>query len=75
MALTNYGELKTAVATRLVRSNLTSQIVDFIAIAHFKMMRGEWHGPMGPRRTIPALRLQDMLESATLTPSTAIAMA
>ncbi len=69
MALTNYGELKTAVATRLVRSNLTSQIVDFIAIAHFKMMRGEWHGPMGPRRTIPALRLQDMLESATLTPS------
>lgn len=34
MAITNYGELKTAVAARAVRSDLTSLIPDFIRRAH-----------------------------------------
>lgn len=33
MALTTYSELQTAIATRLVRTDLTSQIVDFITLA------------------------------------------
>jgi len=69
MALTNYGTLKTAIASRLSRSNMTSLIPDFVAIAHFKMMRGESHGFGDPRRSIPSLRIQDMLTSVTLTPS------
>lgn len=39
MALTNYSDLKTAVATWLSRSDLTSSIPDFITLAHRKLMR------------------------------------
>lgn len=39
MALTNYSELKTAVANYLGRSDLTSQIVDFINLAETRLAR------------------------------------
>ena len=39
MALTNYGELKTAIAAWLNKSNLTSVIPDFIAMAELDMRR------------------------------------
>jgi hypothetical protein len=39
MALTNYGELKTAIASWLNKSNLTSVIPDFIALAELDMRR------------------------------------
>ena len=39
MALATYSDLKTAVATWLARSDLTSQIPDFITICHDKLMR------------------------------------
>ena len=39
MALTNYGELKTAVAAWLNKSNLTAVIPDFIALAEVDMRR------------------------------------
>jgi len=61
MGLSNYGQLKTAVAARLSRSNMTSLIPDFIGIAHFKMMRGDYDLGM------PALRMSDMLTTSTLT--------
>ena len=64
MALTNYGELKTALATRLSRSDLTAEIPDFITIARAKMMLGDY------ANDIPAVRIDDMLtvdESITLT--------
>lgn len=61
MALTNYGTLKTAIATRLSRSNMTALIPDFVTVAHFKMMRGDRGNQM------PALRIDDMLTEASLT--------
>jgi len=39
MALTTYAELKTAIATRLSRADLTSEIVDFITIAEKRLNR------------------------------------
>jgi hypothetical protein len=60
MALTNYGTLKTAIATRLSRSNMTALIPDFITITHSKMMRGDIAAQM------PALRIDDMLEEDDL---------
>lgn len=39
MALATYADLKTAVATWLSRSDLTTAIPDFIALAHNKLMR------------------------------------
>lgn len=39
MAISNYGELKTAVAARAVRSDLTSLIPDFIRRAHDLIVR------------------------------------
>jgi hypothetical protein len=39
MALTNYGELKTAVAAWLNKSNLTTVIPDFIALAEIDIRR------------------------------------
>ena len=39
MALAQYSDLKTAVATFLSRSDLTSNIPDFITLAHYKLMR------------------------------------
>lgn len=61
MALTTYAELKTAVATRLSRSNMTTLIPDFITIAHAKMMRGDKGNRM------PGVRIDDMLTEADLT--------
>lgn len=39
MAITNYSELKTAVANSLARTDLTSQIPDFIALAEARLSR------------------------------------
>lgn len=39
MALATYSDLKTAVATWLSRADLTSNIPDFITLAHNKLMR------------------------------------
>lgn len=63
MPITNFGSLKTAVATRLARSNMTALIPDFVAIAHDKMMLGD------PAQDVPPLRFADMLTETTLTPS------
>lgn len=59
MALSNYGELKTAIATRLARSNMTALIPDFITIARAKMMLGD------KGNGIPAVRIDDMLTTET----------
>lgn len=61
MALTNYGELKTAIATRLSRSDLTSEIDDYITLARAKMLLGDY------ANNIPAVRVDDMLETETVT--------
>lgn len=39
MALTNYGELKTTVASWLARSDLTTVIPDFVFLAHKQLQR------------------------------------
>ncbi len=51
MAITNYGELKTAVANWLARSNLTGQIPDFISLAEEKIENGDMLVGMQPLRT------------------------
>ena len=67
MAITNFGTLKTAVATRLSRSNMTALIPDFITIAQAKMMNGDpGTDPRGHRADLPPLRVTDMLASETL---------
>lgn len=63
MTVTTYATLKTAVATRLARSNMTSLIADFISIAHDKMMRGD------EVDQVPPLRISDMLTATDLTPA------
>lgn len=68
MSFSNYGELKTAVAARLSRSNMTSLLPDFIAIAHRTMMRGRKEVRTG-QWIVPPLRIRDMLETAQLTPA------
>ena len=64
MAFDNYGELKTAIATRLSRSDMTSQIPDFITLARDRLILGdEGNG-------IPPVRIDEMLtkdESLALT--------
>lgn len=57
MALTNYSDLKTTVANYLARSDLTSQIPDFIRLAENRLRR--------------ELRIRQMLKvvTATMTPS------
>ena len=60
MALTNYGELKTAIATRLSRSDLTAEIPDFITIARSKMIIGD------KGNDIQAVRIDDMLQTETI---------
>lgn len=57
MAITNYSELKTTIANWLDRSDLTTVIPDFIAIAEAKMHRGNGE--------INGLRLRDMEQAAT----------
>jgi hypothetical protein len=51
MALANYSDLKTAVANYLGRSDLTSQIPDFISLAEIRLNRN--------------LRIRQMLQNAT----------
>lgn len=51
MALTNYSDLKTSVANYLGRSDLTSQIPDFISLAEIRLNR--------------SLRIRQMLETVT----------
>jgi hypothetical protein len=51
MALANYSDLKTTVANYLGRSDLTSQIPDFISLAEIRLNR--------------ALRIRQMLQTAT----------
>lgn len=51
MALTNYSDLKTTVANYLGRSDLTSQIPDFISLAETRLNR--------------TLRIRQMLKTAT----------
>lgn len=53
MALTNYSDLKTTVANYLGRSDLTSQIPDFISLAEIRLSR--------------ELRIRQMLKTATAT--------
>lgn len=53
MALTTYSELKTSVANYLGRSDLTSQIPDFITLAEFRLQR--------------SVRIRQMLKTATAT--------
>lgn len=51
MALANYSDLKSAVASYLARSDLTSQIPDFIRLAEIRLRRD--------------LRIRQMLKNAT----------
>ncbi len=53
MALTTYSELKTSVANYLGRSDLTSQIPDFITLAEIRLNR--------------SVRIRQMLKTATAT--------
>lgn len=53
MALTNYSDLKTSIANYLGRSDLTSQIPDFITLAELRLNRD--------------LRIRQMLKTATAT--------
>lgn len=53
MALTNYSDLKTSVANYLGRSDLTSQIPDFITLAELRLNR--------------SLRIRQMLKTVTST--------
>lgn len=53
MSLSNYSDLKTSVANYLGRSDLTSQIPDFISLAEIRLAR--------------ELRIRQMLKTATAT--------
>ena len=61
MALANYGDLKTAVANWLERSDLTAVIPDFISLARAKAFRGD------AASGVPPLRIQPMVTSASVT--------
>ena len=65
MAITTYAELKTAIANWLERSDLTSRIPEFIALAQAKMYRGVL-GPDGRTWVIPPLRVRDMITTANI---------
>lgn len=68
MAFSNYGELKTAIATRLSRTDLTAEIPDYVAIVRHKMLLGDY------ANNIPAVRIDDMLtKDETLSLSTGTA--
>lgn len=65
MAITNYGELKTAVANWAARSNLTARIPEFVSIAE-----GYIHyGIMAPNKrwAVEPLRIRAMEASADVT--------
>lgn len=63
MSITNYGELKTAVANWMARSDLTSRIPEFISLAEGQMYHGDRD------RDIPPLRIRAMHTTSDLTPS------
>jgi hypothetical protein len=65
MPFGNFGELKTAIQTRLGRTDLTGQIPDFISLAHRKIIRGD-QNPVQPGISVPALRIVEMETSASL---------
>ncbi len=68
MSLTTYGEMKTALATRLARSDRTAMIPDFLTIAHFNLMNGLQDS--AGNWIVPPLRIRQMLTLAEeLTPS------
>lgn len=67
MSISNYGELKTAVAGWLNRADLTAQIPDFIRLAEQRIHYGaDQPYPSQPLR-IPAMQAQ---ETGTITAST-----
>lgn len=63
MAITNYGELKTAIADWLDRSDLTSRIPDFISFAEARIHYGSAQGPM----MLQPVRLRAMETEVDLT--------
>lgn len=65
MALSNYGELKAAVADWLERSDLTARIPDFISLAQAKMYRGI-RAPDNRTWLSPPLRVRDMIVRADI---------
>lgn len=66
MAITTYAELKTAIANWIERSDLTSRIPEFIALAQSKMYRGVMNLD-GRTWRIPPLRVRDMITTANIT--------
>ena len=66
MTLSTYATLKTAIASYLERTDLTSQIVDAITLAQSKMYRGVMNLD-GRTWRIPPLRVRDMITTANIT--------
>lgn len=69
MAITQYSELKTAIANWLERSDLTNRIPEFISLAQAKMYRGEKSLNPPYRWVRKPLRVNAMLTTGSLTPS------
>ncbi len=63
MAITNYGELKNAIADWLDRSDLTSRIPDFVSFAETRIHYGSAQGPM----MLQPVRLRTMETEVDLT--------
>lgn len=73
MAITTYAELKTAIATWLERTDFTSRIPEFLALAQAKMYRGE-RSLDGKGWIRKPLRVRAMLATnQTLTPTAGVA--
>jgi hypothetical protein len=66
VTISTYAELKTAIANWLERSDLTSRIPEFLALAQAKMYRGVL-GQDGRTWVIPPLRIRDMITNANIT--------
>lgn len=63
MAITNYGELKSAIADWLDRSDLTARIPDFVSFAEARIHYGSAQGPM----MLEPVRLRAMETEVDLT--------
>lgn len=63
MSITNYSELKTAVANYMLRSDLTSRIPEFIQFAESRIA----YGSKIPSMVSEPLRIRSMETSSTLT--------
>lgn len=68
MAITNYGELKTALASYALRSDLSSNLPDFVTLSETIFNYG--HGKPEDPYHIPALRVRDMESGPTSITST-----